>query len=139
MKNIIYDPVNEQVYFIDFEYSAFNFQSFDLANHFCEYSGMQLPFEVDLYPSKEHQLNWIAEYLKFYDQFTGNAQPITEDRIERLYRQVCISSLASHLLWASWSLLQSQLSSIDFDFVLYAKSRLNTYLIFKEKFLDLCK
>lgn len=136
MKNIIYDQVTNKVHFIDFEYSAFNFQCFDLANHFCEYSG-QIPFELDRYPDKNHQLVWIAQYLKFYDEFTGNEQSITEERIEQLYIQVCKSSLASHLLWGCWALLQSQYSTIDFDFLFYAKARLNAYLKFKDKFLNL--
>ena len=113
MKNIVYDQIADQLYFIDFEYSAFNFQSFDLANHFCEYSG-QDPFDLELYPSKEHQLNWIAVYLKFYDELNsrvdgdanGTTKAIDERRIEQLYVQVQKCSLASHLLWGSWALLQ---------------------------------
>lgn len=112
MKNIIYDQITDQLYFIDFEYSSPNFQSFDLANHFAEYSG-QDPFDLDLYPSKEHQLNWIAVYLKFYDELIGQTdgeakrtKAINEERIEELYVQVQKSALASHLLWGSWALLQ---------------------------------
>lgn len=136
MKNIIYDQLTDQLYFIDFEYSAFNFLSFDIANHFCEYSG-QDPFDLNLYPSKEHQLNWIAEYLKIYDQLNNRKQAIDEERIEQLYVQICKCSLASHLLWGSWALLQSQYSTIDFDFVKYAKARLNAYLVYKDKFLNM--
>jgi len=136
MKNIIYDSNSDQVYFIDFEYSAFNFQSFDLANHFCEYSG-QIPFEMERYPSKNHQLVWIREYLKFYDEYTGNEQAITDERVEQLYAQTCKSSLASHLLWGCWALLQSQYSTIEFDFLFYAKARLIAYLTFKNKFINL--
>lgn len=112
MKNIVFDPNTDRLYFIDFEYSAPNFLSFDIANHFCEYSG-QDPFDLDLYPSKEHQLNWIAVYLKFYDELngqtdgdSGRTEAIDEQRIEQLYLQVQKCSLASHLLWGSWALLQ---------------------------------
>jgi len=29
----------EKVSFIDFEYVGYNYQAFDIANHFCEYAG----------------------------------------------------------------------------------------------------
>jgi thiamine kinase-like enzyme len=29
----------ERVHFIDFEFMAYNYQAFDIANHFCEYVG----------------------------------------------------------------------------------------------------
>lgn len=127
MKNIIYDELSDQLFFIDFEYSAFNFQSFDIANHFCEYAG-QDPFEHELYPSKEYQYEWIGHYLRFYDEFRNVKAEINDERIEQLYKQISKSSLASHLIWGSWSLLQSQLSTLEFDFIKYAKARLSAYL-----------
>jgi thiamine kinase-like enzyme len=33
--------ITERVHFIDFEYVAYNYQAFDIANHFCEYAGMR--------------------------------------------------------------------------------------------------
>jgi choline/ethanolamine kinase len=48
---------------IDFEYCAYNYRAFDLANHFCEwvydYSNKQPPnfFETkENYPSREQQV-----------------------------------------------------------------------------------
>jgi hypothetical protein len=90
-----------------------------------------------LYPDKEHQLNWIAEYLRFYDELNDQKQVINQDRIEHLYKHVCKCSLASHLVWGCWSLVQSQYSTLHFDFKKYAIARLNAYLIYKDKFLKM--
>lgn len=37
--NILYNPKRESVVFIDYEYTAFNYQAFDIANHFAEFAG----------------------------------------------------------------------------------------------------
>ncbi|KHN82719.1 Ethanolamine kinase 2 [Toxocara canis] len=43
--NILYDSKSGKVSFIDYEYAGFNYQGFDIANHFCEYAGM--PSTID--------------------------------------------------------------------------------------------
>lgn len=37
--NILYNSKRESVVFIDYEYTAFNYQAFDIANHFTEFAG----------------------------------------------------------------------------------------------------
>lgn len=37
--NILYDEKKNSVTFIDFEYTAYNYQAFDIANHFAEFAG----------------------------------------------------------------------------------------------------
>ncbi|ELU13970.1 hypothetical protein CAPTEDRAFT_113545, partial [Capitella teleta] len=39
INNIIYSSDKDEICFIDFEYSAFNFAAYDIAVHFCEYCG----------------------------------------------------------------------------------------------------
>lgn len=39
MGNIIYDEANNKVTFIDFEYAGYNYQAFDIGNHFAEFAG----------------------------------------------------------------------------------------------------
>ena len=36
-------------------------------------------------------------------------------------------SALSHLMWGLWALIQSRLSQLDFDYVNYAKLRLDCY------------
>ena len=36
-------------------------------------------------------------------------------------------TLASHLMWGIWSLVQAQVSKLEFDFVAYAQIRFDQY------------
>ncbi|NWU99414.1 EKI2 kinase, partial [Upupa epops] len=132
-KNIIYDQAREHVRFIDYEYTGYNYQAFDIGNHFNEFAGVK---EVDyrLYPSKETQLQWLSSYLHTYKQLTRGdrgAAGVSEEELEALYVQVNKFSLASHFLWACWGLIQDKYSTIDFNFLRYAKLRLKQYFRMK--------
>lgn len=39
LTNILYNRQKKSVVFIDYEYTAFNYQAFDIANHFAEFAG----------------------------------------------------------------------------------------------------
>lgn len=39
LANVLYNKEQNTVTFIDFEYTAFNYQAFDIANHFAEFAG----------------------------------------------------------------------------------------------------
>ncbi|NWS75945.1 EKI2 kinase, partial [Crotophaga sulcirostris] len=132
-KNIIYDRTQEHVRFIDYEYTGYNYQAFDIGNHFNEFAGVK---EVDygLYPSKETQLQWLHSYLQAYKQLTQRdrgAMGVSEEELEALYVQVNKFSLASHFLWACWGLIQDKYSTIDFNFLRYAKLRFKQYFKMK--------
>ncbi|NXU98859.1 EKI2 kinase, partial [Cettia cetti] len=139
-KNIIYDRTRERVRFIDYEYTGYNYQAFDIGNHFNEFAGVK---EVDygLYPSKETQLQWLHSYLQAYKELTqghpGDTQghpgdtQVSEEELETLYVQVNKFSLASHFLWACWGLIQDKYSTIDFNFLRYAKLRFKQYFKMK--------
>ncbi|NXW06617.1 EKI2 kinase, partial [Fregetta grallaria] len=133
-KNIIYDGTQEHVRFIDYEYTGYNYQAFDIGNHFNEFAGVK---EVDyrLYPSKETQLQWLRSYLQAYKQLTRGDQGgtgVSEEELEVLYVQVNKFSLASHFLWACWGLIQDKYSTIDFNFLSrYAKLRFKQYFKMK--------
>ncbi|XP_069627864.1 ethanolamine kinase 2 isoform X1 [Haliaeetus albicilla] len=134
-KNIIYDGTQEHVRFIDYEYTGYNYQAFDIGNHFNEFAGVK---EVDyrLYPSKETQLQWLRSYLQAYKQLTqrnegGMGVAVSEEELEALYVQVNKFSLASHFLWACWGLIQDKYSTIDFNFLRYAKLRFKQYFKMK--------
>lgn len=40
LANVIYNAEKYSVTFIDYEYSSYNFQAFDIGNHFSEFAGM---------------------------------------------------------------------------------------------------
>jgi thiamine kinase-like enzyme len=95
--NIIYDKDSHCVHVIDYEYAAFNFRGFDLANHLCEhYIDYQYPqypyFSVDIhkYPSKSLRWKFLREYLECWkdlqsrdvqaaDLDTRNMQVVEDD------------------------------------------------------------
>ena len=79
--NVIVDPKEESVSFIDFEYANYTFRGFDIANHFCEFAGFDCDYSK--YPSREFQLVWLREYLE-----SANKTPPTCEEVERLYTEV---------------------------------------------------
>ncbi|XP_016043656.1 ethanolamine kinase 2 isoform X3 [Erinaceus europaeus] len=110
-KNIIYDSTKGHVHFIDYEYAGYNYQAYDIGNHFNEFAGVN---EVDYcrYPSRDTQLQWLHYYLQ-----AQKGVAVTPREVERLYVQVNKFALASHFFWALWALIQNQFSTIDFDFL----------------------
>lgn len=144
--NIIYNKEKDLIKFIDYEYGEMNYQAYDVANHFNEYAGVDNP-DYSLFPSKKFQLNWLRVYLKAFYKLANefhlkqqgyhqpdNKQTIVDDVfVEKFYEEVNKFTSASHLLWATWSLIQAQNSTIDFDFVKYAKLRFEQYFKHREQ------
>lgn len=63
--NVILNEKEDKVHFIDFEYAGYNYRSFDIANHFCEFSGFNV--DTSKYPTKEMQTRFIRTYLTEYN------------------------------------------------------------------------
>uniref|UniRef100_A0A914WUG4 ethanolamine kinase n=1 Tax=Plectus sambesii TaxID=2011161 RepID=A0A914WUG4_9BILA len=129
--NILYDKESEKVNFIDYEYADFNYQAFDIGNHFCEYAGVE-NVDFSLYPSREYQLEWLKNYLEYYLERSPS-----EEEIERLYVQVNICAASAHFLWSVWCIIQAENSTIDFDFLSYAIAKNNEYKRMKKEFFHL--
>ncbi|RXM97234.1 Ethanolamine kinase 1 [Acipenser ruthenus] len=121
---------NGNVKFIDYEYAGYNYQGFDIGNHFNEFAGIN---EVDYsrYPSKELQMQWLKAYLESYKEYKGQGSQVSEKEVEVLYVQVNQFALASHFFWGLWALIQAKYSTIDFDFLGYAIVRFNQYIKMK--------
>lgn len=135
-KNIIYNHKEGMVKFIDYEYADYNYQAFDIGNHFNEFAGVN-DVNYSLYPSPELQRDWLTAYLESYKRGAGREVAVTEAEVTQLYVQVCKFSLASNFFWGLWGILQSRFSSIDFDFLRYATARLNYYFEKKEEYFGL--
>ncbi|XP_047545921.1 ethanolamine kinase [Vanessa atalanta] len=122
--NVIYNESKGKISFIDYEYASYNYQAFDIANHFNEFVGISIDdIDYNRHPSKDFQMNWIEKYLV---EYLENESPPYSD-IEKLYKEVQQLSIASHFMWGVWSLVQCELSDINFDFCRYAEIRLNRY------------
>lgn len=131
--NII-DQGERGVAFIDYEYGAQNFRGFDIGNHFNEYAGFECRFE-ECYPGRAAQLAWLRAYLEASRDTA--ARPVTDDELEALYVEANAFTLASHLFWGLWALIQADVSDIAFDYVGYAVRRFSRYRATKDHWLAL--
>ncbi|XP_052009137.1 ethanolamine kinase 1 isoform X1 [Xyrauchen texanus] len=114
-KNIIYNIQEGTVKFIDYEYADFNYQAYDIGNHFNEFAGVK-NVDYSLYPSLELQFDWLTAYLESFKWCNGGDSSVTKKEVQELYVRVCKFSLAGHFFWCLWALLQAKHSTIDFDF-----------------------
>ncbi|RVE56309.1 hypothetical protein OJAV_G00219920 [Oryzias javanicus] len=116
--------------FIDYEYAGYNYQAFDIGNHFNEFAGLN---EVDYsyYPERSVQLLWLRSYLEAYKELKGLGSEVSDREVKTLYVQVNQFALASHFFWGLWALIQAKFSTIDFDFLGYAVLRFNQYFKMK--------
>lgn len=127
LKNIIYSKAEQAVTFIDFEYSDYNYQAFDIANHFCEFCGVD-SFQPELYPDIAFQRRWLRNYLAEWHRLRGLAEcSVTDDKVVKLQHAIDVFALAANFYWAIWALVQAANSSIKFDYRGYAKQRLDEY------------
>ncbi|XP_051167301.1 choline/ethanolamine kinase isoform X2 [Leptopilina boulardi] len=120
---------------IDFEYCSYNYRGFDLANHFAEwqydYKVDNLPFFIErrgYAPTREQKLNFVRSYLKRMGK-QGEAEE------EKLMSEIKVFSLATHLFWGLWGIVNAKTSDIPFGYWEYAVSRLRNYQELKEKLI----
>ena len=126
--NIVLQPNNNSVAFIDLEYGAPNYAAFDIANHFCEFAGSLGTLDYNRWmPSKEYQLSWIKEYVA-----ERNGAEASDSEVESIYNSVTQFVLCAHLQWSIWSVIQAENSTLDFDFVDYAIQRKQEYKRWKK-------
>ncbi|EGI58768.1 Ethanolamine kinase 1 [Acromyrmex echinatior] len=126
--NILYNQKQESIVFIDYEYTAFNYQAFDIVNHFTEFAGFDEP-DYSLYPDENFQKKWLKKYLQIYNATIN----VSEKDVDKLYWQVTKFTPLPHFFWGCWALIQSEYSHIDFDFLEYAAIRFNEYFKWKEE------
>ncbi|KAJ4452105.1 hypothetical protein ANN_03621 [Periplaneta americana] len=131
LANVIHNAKKKSVTFIDYEYSNYNYQAFDIGNHFAEFAGVS-DVDYTAYPSPEFQRRWLRFYLETFRKSNSEtssddvSDTVTEEDISRLYVQVNKFALASHFKWAIWSLIQAEHSNIDFDFLGHVLNKMMT-------------
>uniref|UniRef100_A0A8C7Z084 ethanolamine kinase n=1 Tax=Oryzias sinensis TaxID=183150 RepID=A0A8C7Z084_9TELE len=97
-KNIIYNSKENMVKFIDYEYADYNYQAFDIGNHFNEFAVSKAIKEGTI-------------------QFRSFLEAVTEQQLELTHVLISLFPFkASNFFWGLWAILQSRFSSIDFDF-----------------------
>ncbi|XP_067935724.1 choline/ethanolamine kinase-like isoform X2 [Watersipora subatra] len=118
---------------IDFEYSAYNYRGYDVANHFLEwcycYAVTEPPYYsqcLDNYPSLEQQNTFFHHYLK------ACGMTPTDENMYELYLETQLFLLGPHFLWAMWSLASGLNSQMNFGYMEFALDRLKAYKNHKE-------
>lgn len=132
--NILVTP-ERKVRFLDFEYSCIMERAFDIANHFNEYPGFSCDWSK--LPSKDTERAFAITYLS-YNPPKGRVRGLDESRyievssenVDDLIKEIQPFYLASHAYWGVWSIVQSLISDLDFDFASYALRRLG--MIFQQ-------
>lgn len=133
---------------IDFEYAGHNPRACDLANTWCEYCDMnnlQADYEHE-YPSQQQQERFLRAYLlaaassSQEDATTTTTTDLSREEeeeafLEELRRDVNRHALVSHLGYAAWGVAQAHLSPIDYDYLAYARHRMDGYFTFKDRFM----
>ncbi|KAM7263209.1 hypothetical protein ACFE04_000892 [Oxalis oulophora] len=130
--NIMVNDEEEKLYLIDFENASYNYRGFDIGCHFNEYAGYDCNYS--LYPSKEEQYHFFRHYLQI-----ENPEQVKEKELEALYVEVNTYTLASHLYWALWALIQAKMSQKDFDYLNYFFLRYNAYKQNKATYFSLTR
>lgn len=138
--------------FIDFEYVDWAPRGFDWGNHFNEYAG----FEGDYsrYPSADRAAAFLRAYLEADARRRADAEGLAahecgthashgvraarvdDDAVADAVAEANVYALASHMFWGAWSLIQARWSSIDFDYLDYARVRWKEYFARRDGVLE---
>lgn len=131
--NILFLAAEGRCQYIDFEYGAYNYAAFDVADHFCEYAG----FDFDLvrwYPQDDLQMHFWKAYIIAAGFKLDAAE---EDALlSELVLWTNKFALTAHLLWFFWAIIQAKHSVIDVDFMGYAARRRDGYAMHKRQFFS---
>lgn len=140
------DSEEQTVSFIDYEYTTPAPQAFDLANHFAEWIGLDC--DMNNIPTTREREVFVEAYVKSFNEHKHSSQR-TDGRahadsdlnvhtgvqdVERLMEEVDLFRGMPGLYWGTWAIIQSMISSIDFDYTKYAETRLGEYWAWKAEF-----
>ncbi|XP_034473165.1 choline/ethanolamine kinase isoform X2 [Drosophila innubila] len=124
---------------IDFEYCAYNYRGFDLANHFIEwtfdYTNPQFPYFYhykEQYSTAQQRRDFIITYLKKYHD-DEQYEP-TEHELDTVDEEIQFFTMLSHLFWSLWSVVNVT-SAIEFGYWEYGIARILEYQQLKATYL----
>ncbi|KAG6866842.1 hypothetical protein C0991_008778 [Blastosporella zonata] len=137
------DTIDEhrQIIVVDFEYAAPNPASFDIANHFHEWTAnyhSPTPHLLNLsrYPTSDQRRNFYAAYLG-HTAISGETPTLDDNekevQLRKLDEQVRYWSPASHGMWAIWGIVQAKedmegsVAEPEFDYLSYSICRMAAF------------
>ncbi|KAH8326024.1 hypothetical protein KR067_012734 [Drosophila pandora] len=125
---------------IDFEYCAYNYRGYDLANHFIEwtfdYTNPQYPYfyhNKSNYATGQQRRDFIVQYLKSYHDDENYSPTVKE--LEKVDEEIRFFTLLSHLYWSLWSIINLT-SAIEFGYWEYGIARIVEYQQLKSDYLS---
>jgi len=160
--NILLCNKTDKIILIDFEYGAYNYRAYDIANLLNEsmfnYDVKEYPYytcEEQNYPTYSDMIDFIKYYL-FYFKFgqaeyddvhllndesylktlieeKGNIKEFNQE-VEKIFEEVRVCAMLSHYYWTIWSVVKSKNPEIKFDYIHYAYTRYKIYSKLKEDF-----
>lgn len=116
------------IQFIDYEYMLPAPRAFDIANHFAEWQGFSCDRAAIPEPSIDNpvMVSWCKGYLNDID--------CSEKELAGLINEIeCYYGMPG-FYWGIWAMIQSELSTIDFNYAEYSGLRLDEYWAWKKKF-----
>ncbi|KAJ3984295.1 choline kinase, cytoplasm [Lentinula detonsa] len=126
---------HRQLIVVDFEYASPNPASFDIANHFLEWtynyhtSTPHLPDECR-YPTPQERENFYQSYLEHTGHSSGDQ---LSQQVKSLEDQVRYWTPACHAMWCMWGIVQatddviSDVTEPEFDYVGYSRFRMAAF------------
>ena len=142
--------LEDRIVLIDFEYSSYNYRTFDLANHLSEwcfdYNNDDYPyfhFSLNRFPSNDKQRQFIAHYIDGLrsqsnesrkPEVNGSNSLSKEEMVEELLEEMQSCLMACNLLWTMWAIRSALTSTIVFGYWEMAESKWDCYLLTKKQF-----
>ncbi|KAL5503134.1 hypothetical protein EMCRGX_G010040 [Ephydatia muelleri] len=126
-RNLVYWSCEDKISVIDYEYAGMNYAAFDLGNFFCEFSGAE-ELDFSRYPDEGVQKTFLKMYLGECAKLGGkDPASVSDEQVNKWYRDAAKCALASHLVWTYWGLLQAAYSALNYDFLRYSYVRFTEY------------
>ncbi|OQR72293.1 choline/ethanolamine kinase-like [Tropilaelaps mercedesae] len=133
--------LDENLVFIDFEYCAYNYRGFDIANHFCEwvydYSYPEYPLfkeTIENYPTEKQKRAFLEEYLAALRNTSVHRDLDPKvNTVDHLLQEAETFTMASHIFWSLWAINSAHSSKIEFGYWEYGAARLSRYLELKDR------
>jgi len=133
--NVVYNQDMNLIFFLDYEHAGMNSRFYDIANHFCEWSGLQLDFSK--FPDEQTQYDFIKTYLKNLDTHpTHTPDGEIEEQVQLYQSKIAKLELVPHIFWAVWARLMAATNAKIFNYDEYCNKRLARYYQVKESLLS---
>lgn len=151
-----------QFFFIDFEYSSYNYRTYDIGNYFMEsqwnYEITEPPFfHIDDEPVDIEKIrdmikyyalyavcpemitadideNKLVEDEEFFKSFLVGKEQAHEKLVDEMVKEVPLFMMFSNYFWGIWGIVMSKNPEIEFDYVEYSFNKYKKYCQVKETY-----